>query len=1194
MLVLAACATAGASALSFAIASVHGLGPTLGTGAAATAILLATLLAGTAVGTRLDARFARMRARSFSPWLGAHCLIALWAFSLPIVLGIQQALVRVGHGFGLPASLTGAVSLLVFLPPAVAAGMTWPAHVRLLERCVPGVSAGRLAARVTVALLGGALVGGALTVLQLLPAAGIGAASTGAGVAGVLAVALLAWVGRPPEGEAVAVTESETTEASSGASGVVLFISGLAGFGALTLLSRALGMLVGEAPRVRDTALLAACTGLLLGAIVIRVLASRVKTKGRALHRALSAFGLAGAGALLYAPMLGRLVGATGEGATIVALALVGAPAVLLGTLLPLALLDAGTSHEVGRRLGWWSVGAATGAAMWPLILVPLLGWNGSWILVAVLPLIGSLGLARSRRERLATGAIAGGIVVGLGLSAFPDRAGGPLLLHGPLFEGRAGQERRLLEWEVGRSTTLAVTEETTFGSRALHVDGIADGSQGRIQAHHRLLGHLPALLAADPAQASVFAFRTGATAGAIAMHPGVEHLRVVASDASFFHLAPRFRHENHDVLEMPYEGDASTTVGPSVAQVVRPGRLELLMRDEPAGLITLEATRPGVVARSHLHTVEFYEQVRGRLAPGGVFAQAVPVDGLAARDHRAIVRTFLEVFPQGELWFTGQASLLVARDAGKGPALAEVRDRAAVAVVEADLRRASFLDLEDLLAARVASGDRLASTLGGARVLRDDHPVIGARAPGNVADIRRERLATLSWLCEAAEAPGEDAAVLSGIDEAARDRIGRLRSVRRALLVARRGQAKARLEAGARGWAVEPLIVAFEQAAAAVPGHLEARRLANRLRYEVATGRAGQMLAEGEPEQALALLAPFDGFPEERASSIETRTLAWLALGAPEPVRRALRTRRLERMRGRAILAASLERLGHPRAAAAIRTALRERDAEAAERAFTDVSAVLAAARERGFGSSRWDELTRELLGKAEARDLLGDAGAALELRATLGLAADDMRWPLLGEQWLEVDGNTRSNAAGQRSGFRFAEIRPPFLLDAEHPPAGIDRAVWRDLGQPRRLEASLQVQSGLLAVLGPRAAFEQWVSRTDGSRSDRSVEEVRAARRLVATIAVRDPANVTALLPSLAGDAVARELLCTWAPHRGGRQAVPWLLDLLADPVSDVRLGADLALRAITGLDADFDFSASPEERQTALARWRALVGR
>ena len=73
------------------------------------------------------------------------------------------------------------------------------------------------------------------------------------------------------------------------------------------------------------------------------------------------------------------------------------------------------------------------------------------------------------------------------------------------------------------------------------------------------------------------------------------------------------------------------------------------------------DATHPRSYDSWILFTKEFYELVRGRIEPDGIFCQWIPLHGMELKQYMAIVRTFLAVYPHTSIWTVGEDySLLV------------------------------------------------------------------------------------------------------------------------------------------------------------------------------------------------------------------------------------------------------------------------------------------------------------------------------------------------------------------------------------------------------------------------------------------------------------------------------------------------------------------------------------------------------
>jgi HEAT repeat protein len=88
----------------------------------------------------------------------------------------------------------------------------------------------------------------------------------------------------------------------------------------------------------------------------------------------------------------------------------------------------------------------------------------------------------------------------------------------------------------------------------------------------------------------------------------------------------------------------------------------------------------------------------------------------------------------------------------------------------------------------------------------------------------------------------------------------------------------------------------------------------------------------------------------------------------------------------------------------------------------------------------------------------------------------------------------------------------------------------------------------------------------------------------------AARDPAVVELLLPMLSdADIFVRMATARVLGDLGSTAAVAKLIDALEDPEASVREAADVALRAITGQDFQFDAGAKDAERAKRVKAWR-----
>lgn len=307
-------------------------------------------------------------------------------------------------------------------------------------------------------------------------------------------------------------------------------------------------------------------------------------------------------------------------------------PATLLGMLFPWLLAEHATTTSSGRLYAVNTLGAVLGSLLAGFVLLPHIGASATSWAVGVAMVGVSLLLARS--VRIALGALlVGGL--GLGLALHGQGGGARYRVQGfgsddfgaPVFVSE------------GPDSTVSVAREHRTGRLALVIDGFQASGEGPGTGYMRWMGHLPALATPRLGSALVICFGTGQTANAVrSHHPG--SLRIVDVSAAVFAAAPLF------------ELNEAVLADPRVHPVVMDGRAFLRRGPEARfDAITLEPMPPNHAGVNGLYSVEFYELVRAHLQPTGSVAQWLPIHLIAPEHMRAIVGSFVRVFPHARLW---------------------------------------------------------------------------------------------------------------------------------------------------------------------------------------------------------------------------------------------------------------------------------------------------------------------------------------------------------------------------------------------------------------------------------------------------------------------------------------------------------------------------------------------------------------
>lgn len=709
----------GAVGLAYEVAWTRGLLLLLGSTAGASALVLGVFVAGLGLGARWGGRKAETSERPLALYGVLEILAAGWA-CIGLVLLTWLAGPYVSIATMLPEVLRPALRLLlaafIVFPSSFLLGATLPAMVRHFVEGASG--SGR-----TVAWLYGINTVGAVAGCLWTGFWGIEVL----GVTGVLLVAAAVAVAvglismhLAKSAAAHTPTPPAPVEPAARSAALAALVCGFIGLGIEVAGFRILVFFL-EGFTITFAAMLGVfIAGLGLGSLALGPVLTRTSRPARVLGGLLLAQAVllvislyvivpsfeewmrsikAGAyqGAAVEAEITGALRMASLVGSAI----LLFLPAFLMGPTFALCVRWAECAGlPPGDAVGRAYVGNAVGSIAAPLLLtfavIPSAGVLGAWLLVGAFSLVFGLALIVLPRTRLERPPLVGAAA----LVALLLALGAPLLqLAGTrtvdlveasvVLAGRS--DRSLVDYATDSVTTASVVE-TRDGERILYTDDFPAAATGRYYRYMRMLGHLPAVLAKDPANAMVIAFGTGTTAGAVAAHDTVKRIEVVEVSSAVLSLAHHFEEANRGVLE------------DKRVQVVRDdGRNALLLHEPDLDLITLEPLMPYSPAGLPFYTREFYELAKARLRDGGVVCQWVPVHAMRADLYASFVRTFFDVFPEGSLWFFEQSSALIGWKGAGRPSRAELHRR--LQAIAGDMQDAGFDDLDAFASGYLASG---------------------------------------------------------------------------------------------------------------------------------------------------------------------------------------------------------------------------------------------------------------------------------------------------------------------------------------------------------------------------------------------------------------------------------------------------------------------------------------------------------
>ncbi|HEV8336080.1 MAG TPA: fused MFS/spermidine synthase [Candidatus Polarisedimenticolia bacterium] len=738
-----------------------------GSGLRASAAIVALTIAGLALGARWGGKRADSSPSPLLVYGHLEAGVALVALATPFLFRLLPRLILQRFpGEGMRLDL-GAGALLaaaaVLLPGTFLMGATTPFLVRhgsvhwgASGPIPPDGRAGRLLGSLYGWNTLGGSCGALASVFLMLPLLGVGKTTLAAGLidAGVAAAAIhLARRLSPSAGVARPSEPAAPPGAAPPAAWrplilLALFAAGSLGGICQIAWTRLLVLLFGSSAHALGLALAVDLAGLALGSVwaarrlrrgaAPRTLAAALSTAaGLATGVSILLWGRAPALLVLGSEKLGHSLWASSALQVLVSAGLLLPIGFAFGALLPaLTALLGGAARRDGRDAGdgvavdsWGTAAGALGAAF---LLLPAAGVEWTLRLSGVVEVLLLLLLFASRRgapRRLWLGAAAA--ILALLLAAPPWSPA--LMTSGPLLYaetyGRSGGGIGSIEESMRRRGALRFLEEGPEGTvtvregaggiLSLQINGKTDASTGGDLPTQLLAGSLPAVLHAQPRTALVIGLASGTTAGVLTGGPA-RRVDCVEISPAVTRAAALFASVNGGVLENPrfhlVRGD---------------GRAYLQRVAARYDLIVSQPTNPWIAGVTNLFTREFFALARERLAPGGLLTVWIQGYRIDLADFRSAVATFLQVFPEAQLWEESAAGgdyFLIGRRGGAWPGFEALEK--GIGKEQSALSRAGIRDPADLLARFVAGPAGLRLLARGAPIVTDDNLRLEFSAP--------------------------------------------------------------------------------------------------------------------------------------------------------------------------------------------------------------------------------------------------------------------------------------------------------------------------------------------------------------------------------------------------------------------------------------------------------------------------------
>lgn len=288
----------------------------------------------------------------------------------------------------------------------------------------------------------------------------------------------------------------------------------------------------------------------------------------------------------------------------------IGPPTLVLGIVFPLLARNSGrVVSEPGRTLGDLyfvnTIGAAVGAAFACFALSRLWGTIGGFVAITgLIVTVATVFLVRLR------GSLGGRVALGLVVAVF--------------MAGAIWTPKNLAT--VLDDETLVASAEDEYGVHVLvdTADGGARIRNNRIKLiatlgepttmhAQQMMAHLPALLARECRSSLNVGTGYGITPGVFTLYDEFESIETVELMPFVIEIQNHFTKQNFDYLN-----DPRTTL------IQDDGRHYLIASDRTYDVICVNVLDPYLPGSSALYTVEFWEEAKRHLRPGGVYNQLI------------------------------------------------------------------------------------------------------------------------------------------------------------------------------------------------------------------------------------------------------------------------------------------------------------------------------------------------------------------------------------------------------------------------------------------------------------------------------------------------------------------------------------------------------------------------------------------
>ncbi|HTD85449.1 MAG TPA: hypothetical protein VK850_02640, partial [Candidatus Binatia bacterium] len=417
----------------------------------------------------------------------------------------------------------------------------------------------------------------------------------------------------------------------------------------------------------------------------------------------------------------------------LMAVFILGVPAALIGSVLPLLIRAAAhgahLGQQVGRLLTWNTVGAVAGVLLTGFFVMPTTGLRNAFLILALsLALVGSM-FAWRNQWRLFPGAVVAGLIACLTFGG----EGWRHVMSSGVFRAREIEVHRtlmamrkemvkILFYEDAADATVTVEERQVKGvpQIGLRVNGKPEASSHGDLSTQLLVGHLPIFARPDSKDVFLLGMGSGITASAVLAHP-LDQLVLAENCKPVMRAAALFNNYNRGVL-----------TNSRLHIVYEDARTVLKLSPQKYDVIIAQPSNPWTVGIGSVFSKEFYDLCASKLKDGGIMTQWFHMyemhDGIVG----LVLRTFGSVFPYVEIWDCNSGDIVMLGalqpwESSPETYAAGITNRE---LVVSDLKRIGINSPHALFARQLASQKTAFAIAGDGAIQQDWMPILEYQAP--------------------------------------------------------------------------------------------------------------------------------------------------------------------------------------------------------------------------------------------------------------------------------------------------------------------------------------------------------------------------------------------------------------------------------------------------------------------------------